>query len=67
MIHAVRRTGSWNGSRRQIRIELRASEQPDLNGARLQWKATKDKRRYTGTAINVFDALEAIASQMRQI
>lgn len=66
IIRAVRACGWWKGHRAGVHIELCLTDQPDLSGNRLQWKASKNRKRYAGQAINVFDALESITSQMRE-
>ena len=66
IIHAVKVNGIWRGTRQHVRIELQITQQPDLNGNRLLWRASHRRRRYSGQAVNVFDALQTIAARIKE-
>ena len=63
--HLVHRAGQWKGTRHGVKVEIRLSAQPDLEGKAFEWRARILTRAagyqwQDGVAGSVFDALRDI-------
>ena|SRR3989304_2921613 len=63
---AVTGAGSWKGRRGRMRIQITLSDQPTLEGERIEYAATIFRQRVSGRAGTVAEAIEQLATIYRE-